>query len=246
MRVAICEDDQYHRELMFTSINNFALFHEPSIEIVFCSNNPNQLLQIMQSKQIDCFILDIELNEVINGMDVAIAIRENDPLAQIIFVTTHANQSGLTFTYKLAALDFIVKESAEQIKEKVIEAIKSAFTKYQKIGQLDQTKWFQIKVGEKVKNINLQDIYFIETSPQPHKLELYEKNGCHVFYSTMKELDCLGDNFFRCHKSHLINLNHVVEVNMKERFVVMKNNAKCPVSFRLMRELKKRLTNINK
>ncbi|MEO4052796.1 LytTR family DNA-binding domain-containing protein [Solibacillus sp. CAU 1738] len=88
---------------------------------------------------------------------------------------------------------------------KVIEALQAAFAKYQKIGELDQSKWFQIKVVEKVKNIKLQDIYFIETSPVPHKLELYEKNGCHVFYSTLRELVYLGDNFYRCHKSYLIN-----------------------------------------
>ena len=167
MRVAICEDDQFHRELVYNAIYNFSLFHEPSIEIVFCTNNPNQLLQIIQSQQIDCYVLDIEFNKTMNGMDIAIAIREKDPLAQIIFVTTHANLLELTFTYKLAALDFIVKESPEQIKVNVIEAMQAAFAKYQKIGQLDQSKWIQIKVGEKLKNIKLQDIYFIETSSQP-------------------------------------------------------------------------------
>ena len=80
----------------------------------------------------------------------------------------------------------------------------------------------------------------------PHKLELHEKNGCHVFYSTLKELDYFGDNFYRCHKSHLINLDYVIEVNVKERLLIMENNAKCPVSFRLMRELKKKLTTIKK
>ncbi|MGE8203635.1 LytR/AlgR family response regulator transcription factor [Heyndrickxia sp. NPDC080065] len=246
MRVAICEDNIFHRELIFKTINNYSLFHEPSIEIVLCTDSPNQLLQQMQSKQIDCYILDIELNEVINGMDIAISIREKDPLAQIIFITTHANRLELTFTYKLAALDFIVKDSPEQIKSKVIEALQAAYTKYRKIGQIDSSKWFQIKVGEKVKNINLHDIYFIETSPQPHKLELYEKNGCHTFYATLKELDYLGDNFFRCHKSYLINLEHVIEYNVKDRLVVMKNKAKCPVSFRLMRELKKKLISLDK
>ncbi|MEO4052797.1 response regulator [Solibacillus sp. CAU 1738] len=103
MRVAICEDDQYHRELIFNAINNFALFHELSIEIVFCTDNPNKLLQIIQSKQIDCYILDIELNEVKNGMIIAIAIREKDPLAHIIFVTTHA-------------LDFIVKNYPNKLR----------------------------------------------------------------------------------------------------------------------------------
>lgn len=246
MRVAICEDDIFHRELLYRTIKHYSLFHEPSIEIALCTDNSNELLQQIQSQQIDCYILDIELNERIDGMDIAISIREKDPLAQIIFITTHANQLELTFTYKLAALDFIVKDSPEQIKIKVIEALQAAYLSYQKIGQKDMSKWFQIKVGEKVKNIDIEDIYFIETSAQPHKLELYEKNGCHSFYGTLKELDYLGDHFFQCHKSYLINLRHVLEYHPRDRFVVMRNKSKCPVSFRLMREFKNRLISFEK
>jgi len=165
MKIAICEDDVFHRELLLHAVKSYALFQAPSIEITLCTNHPQALLQQIQSTQIDCYLLDIELNNTINGLEIARIIRERDPLAQIIFITTHADCLTLTFKYKLAALDFIVKDSPQQIKSSVKEALQAAFTKYKQLGQTDSTKWFQITVGEKVKNINMTDIYFFE---HPH------------------------------------------------------------------------------
>ncbi|MFF5994153.1 LytTR family DNA-binding domain-containing protein [Lysinibacillus sp. KU-BSD001] len=241
MRVAICEDETFHRACILKAIQNYALFQAPSIEVVLCTNDPHELLQQRKSIHIDCYLLDIELGSTINGLDVAKRIREQDPLAHIIFITTYADRLSLTFKYKLAALDFIVKDSPEQIALGVIEALQAALMKYKQLGNTDSTKWFQIKVGEKVKNIRLKDIYFFETSTQPHKLELHERNGYHTFYGTLKELDHLGEHFFRCHKSYLINLENVKELNIKERYVTMENGRNCPIAFRLLGKLQKRL-----
>ena len=240
MKLAICEDDVFHRELLLQAVKSYALFQAPSIEITLCTNEPQEILQ--HATQIDCYLLDIELNSTLDGLEIAQIIRERDPLAQIIFITTHANCLTLTFKYKLAALDFIVKDSPQQIQASVKEALQAAFTKYKQLGQTASTNWFQITVGEKVKNINMTDIYFFETSTQPHKLNLYERNGYHTFYGTLKELDHLDDNFFRCHKSYLINLDHVKELNKKERYALMTNDRKCSVSFRLIGKLQKMLT----
>lgn len=244
MKIAILEDDVFHRELLLKSIQNYALFQEPSIEIAHCTGDPRELIQHDEAAQIDCYLLDIELNSQMDGMELAQWIRRKDPFAQIIFVTSHADRLPLTFTYKLAALDFIIKRSADQMASDIIAALQAALRKYKQIGEADSSKWFQIKVGEKIKNIRLEDIYFIESSIHAHKLELHEKNGCHVFYGKLRELQSLSDTFFRCHKSCTINLRHVVELNLKKRSVMMSNGCTCPVSFRLIRELQRAMNSL--
>lgn len=244
MRVAILEDDLFHRELLLKSIRNYALFQEPSIEVSICTGALKDLIQHNEFSKIDCYLLDIELNDQIDGMELAQRIRRMDPFAHIIFITNHADRLPLTFTYKLAALDFIIKKSPEQMALDVIKALQAAFEKHKQIGTVDTSKWLQIKVEEKIKNIRLQDIYYIESSVHPHKLELYEKNGRHVFYGKLKELDTLSEYFFRCHKSCTINLNHVVEINLKKRCVIMSNGSVCPVAFRLIRELQKAIKSL--
>src|SRR5690606_6626281 len=144
----------------------------------------------------------------------------------------------LTFTYKLAALDFIVKDTPDQIASQVVNVLQVAFEKYKQLGEVNQTAMIQIKIGERIKNIKLQDIYYIETSTKSHKLELYEKNGYYEFYGKLLDFEELDESFYRCHKSFLINLQHVKELNTKDRTVIMSNGAVCSISFRLLQELK--------
>ena len=70
------------------------------------------------------FFLDIEIkgNEKM-GLDVAERIREKDPNATIVFVTTHSEFMPLTFKYKVSALDFIDKTLDEQHFQNVLNQL---------------------------------------------------------------------------------------------------------------------------
>ncbi|QTD42964.1 LytTR family DNA-binding domain-containing protein [Sporosarcina sp. Te-1] len=241
MKVVICEDDQLQREQLLKEIQDYASFHEPSIEVALCTGSPDKVLAYSQLQKADCYLLDIELKHRLDGMDIAMDIRQNDPLASIIFITTHADRLKLTFSYKLAALDFIVKDTPTRVAIQLREALQAAFATYKQIGQSEQIPMIQLEIGERIKNIKVQDIYYIETSSLPHKLTLYDRTGFYEFYGKLKDFEQLDPALFRCHKSFLINLRHVREVNKKERTVLMANGAICDVSFRLVRELQKRL-----
>lgn len=244
MRVIICEDDIRQKQFLHNEIMNYASFHEPSIDVVLCTSSPDEVFTYLENKKADCYFLDIELNHPLSGMEVAMEIRKMDPLATIIFITSHADQLKLTFTYKLAALDFIVKESPDQIASQVREALQAAFNKYKQLGEIDQSAMVQIAIGERIKNIAMRDIYYIESSSIPHKLALHERNGYYEFYGKLVDFENMDPSFFRCHKSYLINLRHVKDVNKKERIANMANGAKCIISFRQLRELQRRLMDL--
>lgn len=48
-----------------------------------------------------------------NGFELAQEIRKFDPRGFIIFITTHAELSYMTFTYKVEALDYIIKDDID-------------------------------------------------------------------------------------------------------------------------------------
>lgn len=242
MRVIICEDHPIQREFIHKEIVNYAGFHEPGVEVVLRASRPDEVLSYLEYQKADCYFLDIELNHQMDGMALAAEIRKKDPLASIIFITTHADRLKLTFTYKLAALDYIVKDTPDRTASDVKRALQAAFERYVQIGQDTQPDILQITIGERIRNISLQDIYFIETSSIPHKLSLYEKHGNYEFYGRMKEYEEMAPSFYRCHTSCLINLQHVIEADRRNRTVTMSNGAVCPVSFRAFKELKSRLS----
>src|SRR5690606_19242172 len=129
----------------------------------------------------------------------------------------------LTFKYKLAALDYIIKRSDESFTDQLIGAFESAIQRYEKLGQTKTTNFFQIKMGELIKNVPYENIYYFETSENFHKIRLYEKNGAYDFYGKLKDIEQMHPTFFRCHKSCVINLQHVVEINKKEKYVTLAN-----------------------
>ena len=71
------------------------------------------------------FLLDIEIkNDVRKGLDIALEIRDRDPNAVVVFVTTHSEFMPVSFQYQVSALDFIDKELPESaFRERVEKAI---------------------------------------------------------------------------------------------------------------------------
>ncbi len=244
MKVIICEDDSIHRQFIYDEIKCYAMFHEPSIEIVLCTGNPDDVLAYLEHHKADCYFLDIDLQHKLSGMDIANHIRQHDPIANIIFITTYANQLKLTFKYNLAALDYIVKTDMLSLKEALLHAIQVAFQKYQQLSHVENLNYFQVKVGQRIKQIPFNDIYFFTTSIQAHKIELYTKSSHHQFYGKLKDIESmLNEHFFRCHNSFIINLHHIKETNSLERTITMVNGMMCNVSFRAFYKLQKLLKN---
>ena len=98
--------------------------------IEIASPNPMEILNKAKEndKDISLYFFDVDLNSNINGIDLASKIREFDQRGFIVFITTHGEMSYLTFTYKVEAMDYIIKDDysnmAERIKECILEAKK--------------------------------------------------------------------------------------------------------------------------
>ncbi|WP_238594049.1 response regulator, partial [Streptococcus suis] len=60
------------------------------------------------------YFLDLEIGNQKNlGFEIAKEIRNNNPYAVIIFVTSYSDLMPLVFQYHLSALDFIIKDLKE-------------------------------------------------------------------------------------------------------------------------------------
>lgn len=242
MNVVICQSNLEQRQFIHSQILKYTTFHEPSIEIVLLAERSEEVLTFTENDRADCYFIDIELeNDKLKGLELAAEIRKKDPFTNIIFISQHADQLELTFTYKIAALDFIVNSDPSLLSKQVIDALKVAFDRYKQIGQIEEEQFLQIKIGEKIKNIVLDHIYYFETSHVIHKIKLHEKNGIHEYYGKLKNIEEIDERFFRCHKSYVVNIQHVKEINKKERTLTMSNGANCPISHRSLRLLQKKL-----
>jgi len=211
--IYICEDETAIRQKMANLVSNFCLFSELDTDLVLATENPTLVLESFKSATNPVlFFLDIDLGAGMNGMELAEKIRELNKGAFIVFFTTKSEMAPMTFKYQLEALDFIVKdESEEEIKSRIISSIKTAVARHVKTSA---GKAFQIKHDDKILQIPMEDILYIETTGTRYKLNLHTAKRRINMNGELKKVEQdLDERFIRCHQSYLVNRDHISEYN---------------------------------
>lgn len=89
--IYICEDELSIRQHIYSHISDYYAFH-PEFEQpeIIAFSDPHQLLSSLpDNANMGIYLLDIQLNSDINGLELAKEIRFRDPKGFIIFITSH-------------------------------------------------------------------------------------------------------------------------------------------------------------
>lgn len=241
IKVFICEDNKKQREKFTEAIENSIIIENFDMEIALSTDNPYDIINYLKDNNVSgLYFLDVDLKSNINGIKLGELIRDYDPRGFIVFVTTHAEMSYLTFIYKVEAMDYIIKDNYKNVKDRIHQCIINANRKYTSKSTTFQ-KNFNIKAKDKIINVEYDKILFFETSTIIHKVILHAIDRHIEFYANMKDIeDKLDDRFYRCHRSFLVNKDHIKEIDMHNRVIKMVNYETCLVSTRLMKNLLKK------
>lgn len=233
--IIICEDNIAQRERIKSSVELFIVRENADLKINLVSGNPFDVLKHLEKypEYPGIYLLDVDLNEKINGVTLASKIREKDPLGYIIFITSHSELSYLTFRYKVEALDYIIKDNLEDLDKRLAQCLKLCMKKYYEHTLKGEV--LNISHEDRIINIPFNDIFFIETSSNPHKIIIHEKNKQTEFYGSLKEIaKNLNENFYRCHRAYLVNIKKIYSIDKKSRTINFINGEICFISFRYM------------
>ena len=233
LSVYICEDNQAFLAHMKKIIENFILIHDLDISLVLATKTPHDILSKIEDKFCPgIYFLDVDLQDKINGIELAASIRKKDPRGFIIFVTTHEEATPLIFKFKVEAMDYILKDDMDALPDRIFSCICNALEKYSS-SENKIHKNMEIKIGSQRKYIPHQDVISIHASDIPHKSIIYTANGMFEIKRTLKEIEQdLGQPFERCHKSCIVNPMYIVEINARQRTLLTSDGNVCPVSQR--------------
>ena len=234
LSILICEDDHAQRRCIENVVCDYIALKDYDAKLCLSTDNPIAILEYVEAnpKQNNIYILDVDLQHKLNGIALAQKIREQDPFGWIIFVTSHAEMSILTFRYRVEAMDYIVKESIENVADKVCECIDIAYRLC-----TTTTQYFQIKSNDGIQNVPYDTIMFFESSLVPHKLILHTRNERIEFRGKMKNIKELSPDFFQCHKGYIVNIKNVKRIDKAEKIVVMTNGETAMVTPRKLSSL---------
>lgn len=171
----------------------------PGLDFVGSSNNPLDALdKIGKIIKPDITFLDVDMPHL-SGIDLAGLINEH---TAVIFTTAHRGYAIDAFEKK--ALDYLLKPISY---ERFLNSVKKVSTLIQN-RQAPQADHMYIKsnIKGKVINVAFADIQYIESIK--NYVIIYTRDEKLVTYLTMKELELvLPDNqFFRVHKSFMVNV----------------------------------------
>lgn len=225
MRIAICDDCMKDAQ----SIKKYLDGQEVSIYF-----NAESLLADVEDKKkwYDLYLLDIYMENSINGIELAERLRKVQEEAFICFVST--SDDFYREAYDLYAVQYLIKPVQE-------ESVKKLLGRVQKeIARLSDNKERNFIYSRWGKSglIPYGKIRYISSSG--HTLFVYCTDG-KIQESTGKlndlEQQLCGDTFLRCHQSFIVNVYHVEGLNGSELTV---GGEQVPVSRRYYAAVKKR------
>lgn len=238
LKIFVCEDNKEQRDRFAKIIKDVIIIENFDMELALAADKPEEIVAYISENTVSgLYFLDIDLKAAINGIELAAQIRKYDPRGFIVFVTTHAEMSYLTFMYKVEAMDYIIKDNYSNIKERIHQCITDAHTKYT-AKTTDLQKIFSLKTEDKIINIEYNKILFFETSPTIHKIIVHAVDRQIEFYAKMKDIEeKLDERFYRCHKSYIVNKDNIKEIDISNRCIYMINGEECLISTRLLKGL---------
>jgi len=215
-----------------------------NIEIIGEASDVESGIKIIESSQFDLLLLDIKLPDG-TGFDILEKLKKID--FKIIFIT--AFEEFAIQAFKFTAVDYILKPvSAFDLVnaiEKVIHLLQAEYSlKLQTLMNNNNThnkhkKRLVLKSVDKIHVIRVNEIHRCESAQS--YCHFYLADGTKLTISKpLKEYDELlrEYDFFRIHKSHMVNLAHIKRFDRSEGgSVIMIDNTKVPVSFRKRDEL---------
>lgn len=167
-------------------------------------------LNVLASEAVDLVFLDIRMPKL-SGIDF---LNRAPKVPMVIFTTSEEKYAVDAFEFN--AQDFLKKPFNYPTFDRSIERAVDKFKKekqYQKSSsQLQTSKSIFIKENGRHVRLNIADILYFENASD--YVYVHCKSKHYVIYSTLKSIAAKlpEDNFMRIHRSFIINLNQIVDI----------------------------------
>ncbi len=207
MKIAICDDDWHMQQTLRLLIDE--IYQDLDMLVDGFTSGEALLAAVQkQSQPYQLILLDIEMRGI-DGIETAKRLRKLLPDCYIIFITSH-DEFALT-GYEVAAFRYLVKPVQP---EKLTEAISAVRA------ELSDHITLHVEDGPVEALLRVKDIYYIEAQDKRVRVVLKD-----TAFSDRRGIDEIeralaGEDFFRVHRSYLINFRYVARLDKNEILLV--------------------------
>ena len=208
------------------------------------ADNVENGIKIIKQTKPGLVLLDIEMPDG-SGFDLLERIGKID--FKVIFITAH---SGFAIqAFKFSAVDYIMKPIISSDLFRALDKAERRFeleelnlklnTLLSNLNPAEKNKKLVLRSSESILSVDISDIYYCESDGGSYTRFYLNGNRVFLVSRPLKEYDELLSpyNFFRIHKSYLVNLGKVTRYEKQDGgSVILNNETEIPVSHRKKEE----------
>lgn len=231
IKAVIIDDEQRSRDLLAGIFEKYI----PEVEVMAtCADVPDGVLAINKFNP-DLVFLDIEMPKY-SGFQLLEFFQSLT--FEIIFVTAYNDYAIKAF--EVSALDYILKPvqidkleaAVEKFKQKKKASIYDRVENLKTNLKSEKISRIALPVSDGLVFIEVDDISYLEADGAYTKVNL--KNGSNLLISKKLRYfeDLLGgrEQFYRIHRSHIININYIKKYSRAEGYLTLDNQTSVRVA----------------
>lgn len=203
----------------------------------------------MEKESTAVFFLDILLKDgEPDGLELGRLLREKYPSSKLIFLTSEANLAFRTYEYQLEATDYIIKDPADMLESgnaRLQERIGGVLRTIAEQTQLRaRAEKLRIQAGNRYIYISPEEVEYVNAVKETHQVEIFLNERKVTAGLSLTELKTmLGEEFWYCNRSCIVNIHKIRELDRKERFLWLESGSRCEVAYREMNKFRKLMGN---
>lgn len=231
LNFVICDDNLNILDKLSKMLENIFTKNNFEAVVSFKSDNTTDILNYMDNNIADVLMLDINLKSNKSGLELAEEIRKRNKNCYIIFTTGHLEYAMVA--YKFKTFDYLAKpityDRLEDTVKRLFEDIYGMPKKY-------------LKLDNKNTIIDESEIQYIKRDGM--KLVFHTSSRDYDIYSSFNKFqDKLPENYIRCHKSFVANINKIKDVEPVSGTITFQDGQTCDIGPKYKNEFMEVLKN---
>lgn len=200
--IYVCDDNKELLKQIEAHIKTYIQFKNENIDLsIYTYSDAYKFQRVIDTiDSTGIYFLDIQLDKNISGLDLADEIRKRDPFGFIIFVSTFEEYIPQTFSKKLSAMDFIVKDKGNLFKQ-ISDSLSVAFSRYQLMLSKPEphSEMLTLNFKNSTEFFEQRQIVYIQTVMHKHSITIYQVCGSIKLPLTLAEIfEKLDKRYFLC------------------------------------------------
>lgn len=215
LNFVVCEDNVKLLERFTKMLESVFAKNNFEATIGLATDNTEELIDYINSTNVDVLMLDINLKSSKSGLDVAEEFRKHNKNCYLIFTTGHLEYVMMAFKYK--TFDYLAKPiTLERLEDTIIRL-------FEDINGLPKR---YLKIDAKNTIVDEAEVQYIKRDGM--KLVFHTATRDYDTYSSFNKFqDKLPENYIRCHKSFIANIEQIRDVEPVTNTITFKNGDTC-------------------